>query len=196
MTYACFHFYCMNLKSHQANLNTESTFDSCAFESLFKLHYKWLCFIANEITCNWQTAEDVTQEFFVRYWQNRDSVTMVDNFRAYAAKCVRNAAINSREKNNVRQNHETQVGRLLDTEIENAALHEEDERYYKLLHAIEQLPPQRKKIFLLFHFEELKAADIARQQQLTVDTVRTHIKHAYRTLRDSLLFLIGFLLVW
>ncbi|MNY54491.1 ECF RNA polymerase sigma factor SigE [compost metagenome] len=55
----------------------------------------------------------------------------------------------------------------------------------KMLNAgIDQLPPQQKAVYLLCKEEGMKYEDVARQLNLSVETVRSHMKHALRFLRN------------
>jgi RNA polymerase sigma-70 factor (ECF subfamily) len=61
-----------------------------------------------------------------------------------------------------------------------------DELVTTIQEAVEALPPQCKKVFLLSRFEGQKNQEIAEHLQLSKRTVETHISKALFTLRQVL----------
>lgn len=162
------------------------------FEKLFNDYYKGLCFFAYRIVNNWQVAEDICQDFFIKCWQNKKTIDVVANFKSYSITSVKNACYNyikhvkladARDLEYTLM-HKENAGNNLDNEQTF-----DDERILKLISVIDKLPPQRKKIFILFHFQNLKSSEVAELENLSVETVKTQIKLAYRFLRETLLFI-------
>lgn len=173
-------------KNHDGPLNLASL-DIREFESLFQQHYQWLCLLCFRITRNWSEAEDLVQEFFARCWQKRDSIVIRESWKAFAARSVKNAALNQLQKDNIRHKHENAA--QSDTEFlqENAEAETADEqRYLNLINAINQLPEQRRKVFLLSRSPDLRYTDIAELLGISVNTVKMHVRLSYQELRKVL----------
>jgi RNA polymerase sigma-70 factor (family 1) len=167
------------------------------FETLFTQHYKSLCYVAFKIVRNWEAAEDLAQEFFIRCWQGRDSLHIEESFIAYAVRSVRNRSLNYLQKEEVRQRHEGGSGSAGHEDPHTAATlqQQKDEQRARLLQAIEALPEQRRKVFVLVHFHQVTYGEAAEKLGLSLNTVKTHMKLAYSALRSSLLlFVIGLVL--
>jgi RNA polymerase sigma-70 factor (ECF subfamily) len=61
----------------------------------------------------------------------------------------------------------------------------EAKEYHQLVQqAIEQLPPQRKTIYLLSKEDGLRQQQIADELQLSPHTVRNHLAEAFRSIRN------------
>ncbi|QEC44461.1 RNA polymerase sigma-70 factor [Pseudobacter ginsenosidimutans] len=172
--------------NHDGPFNLASL-DIREFESLFQQHYQWLCLLCFKITRNWNEAEDLVQDFFARSWQKRDSIVIKESWKAFAARSVRNAALNQLQKENIRHKHENAAQYTTEAHQENAGPDTEEElRYLKLINAINQLPEQRRKVFLLSRRPDLRYTDIASLLGISVNTVKMHIRLSYQELRKVL----------
>lgn len=167
-----------------------SSCTSGQYEDIFKTHYKLLCLIAFKITNEWSIAEDIVQDLFVKCWQNKNTIGIIENFRVYAATSIRNAAINYVKSTDAHMAHHKQYSsqNILLSENNNQEDDEaKEERLLKLLNALNLLPARRKEIFIQFFFNHIKYADIAKQENISIETVKTHIKLTYQFLRKMLL---------
>ena len=166
-----------------------SSYDISSFESLFNQHYQWLCLLTYRVTNNWNEAEDIVQDFFARCWQQKNTITIRESWKAFAARSVKNAALNYLRKQNIRQKHETAVQTMitgLQTEAQPVAADESEERYRQLIEALNRLPEQRRKVFLLSRKPNTRYADIAGELGISVNTVKMHVRLAYQELRSLL----------
>ena len=63
--------------------------------------------------------------------------------------------------------------------------------------ALEKLPPQRKKVFIMSRFENKTAAQIAEELEISPRTAEKHIEKALQSLRADLKdYLPVALLIW
>jgi len=167
------------------------------YESLFHQYYQWLCLQACKITEDWHASEDIVQDFFAKCWQNRASLQIRESFAGFALVSVRNAALNYLKKENTRLKHETaSYSTLTDEQTSSLAGQpdESDQRYLQIITAINNLPEQRRKAFILSRQHNMKYADIAGELGISINTVKMHLRLAYRELRDGLKLLLPFFL--
>lgn len=147
--------------------------------------------MAFKIVRDWPAAEDIVQDFFIKCWQNRSTLRIEESFIAYAARSIRNRSLNYLEKEEVRQRHEGGDRLLHEDPQAAAALHQQkEEQNVRLIGVIEGLPEQRRKVFMLIHFHHLTYSEAAERLELSVNTVKTHMKLAYAALRHSMLVLL------
>lgn len=146
----------------------------------------YLCKYVSDIAA----AEDLVQELFCGLWEKRAKLEVTDNLSAFLFRSARNAAMNylTREKKMTQE---------LSRQMENELVFRDDletiERDRKLYRLIERLPEQRKKIFKMCFFEEMRYQDVARQLNISINTVKTQMGRALSDLRESageLLFLL------
>jgi len=159
------------------------------YESLFHQYYQWLCLQACKITADWHAAEDIVQEFFARCWQNRMSIQIKESFAGFALVSVRNGALNYLKKETTRLKHETASSPVLtDAGVSHLSGQPDDtdRRYLQIITAVNNLPEQRRKAFILSRQHQMKYADIAKELGISINTVKMHLRLAYQELRDLL----------
>ncbi|MDR3262034.1 MAG: RNA polymerase sigma-70 factor [Tannerella sp.] len=152
------------------------------FERSFKELYRPLCLFALRITNRLEDAEDVVQQAFADVWEKRRTMAKIDNLKAYMYQAVRNRSLSFVEK----AEHTCPIDEYADMEDPPS---EEPidcaERDARLWDALDRLPPERKKIFLLSKRDGLKYQEIADRLNLSVKTVENQIGKALKTLRET-----------
>ena len=165
------------------------------YESLFHQYYQWLCLQVYKITEDWHASEDIVQDFFVKCWQNRASIQIRETFGGFAVVSVRNAALNYLKKESTRLKHETASFSTFSGEEMPSPVSVPDEteqRYLQIITAINNLPEQRRKAFILSRQHNKKYAEIAVELGISVNTVKMHLRLAYQELRNVLKLLLPF----
>lgn len=148
-----------------------------AFKILFdKYHHKLGRYIY-QLTNSSVLAEDVVQDVFLKIWLNRKSLAGVSNFAAYLFTASRNHALNAiRKQVNKRTSYEAwKLEQPLVTESDN----HEEQLYADLIEqAVEQLPAQQRRVYILSKRMKLKQADIAKEMKISPETVKKYLKIA------------------
>ncbi|MDO4181786.1 MAG: RNA polymerase sigma-70 factor [Bacteroidales bacterium] len=159
------------------------------FEDHFRCFYRPLSMYALRYTEDLDDAEDIVQQAFADVWEKLSEGMRIGNFKAYMYQTVRNRSLNL-----VAARPEHGKEEMPDTEEECS---EEDrilrsERDARLWTAIDRLPTERKKIFLLSKRDGLTYQEIAEELGLSVKTVEHQISKALKTLRETALRLYAF----
>ena len=123
------------------------------FEHHFKSLYKPLCLFALRYTDQVDDAEDIVQQAFADVWDKNRAGNVIGNLKAYLYQAVRNRSL-SFTSQPVNAEATEQLPDVEDTSEEEDILR--SERDARLWDAIDQLPPERKKIFLLSKRDGLK----------------------------------------
>jgi RNA polymerase sigma-70 factor, ECF subfamily len=159
---------------------------------LFRLYYNRLCTYAETLVKTKELAEEIVQDTFVDFWEKRDDIRIDHSVRAYIFRSVHNNCINHLKKSAVLRRYNQEMAdeiawhnelavRNFNPEIiENLAAAETE---FKLNKALEELPPQARKIFLMSRFEQQSYDQIAKALDLSVNTVKTHMKRTLTKLR-------------
>lgn len=152
------------------------------FERNFKSLYKPLCLLALRYTEQADDAEDIVQQAFADVWDKNRAGLVISNWKAYMFRAVRNRSLAfATQPVNVQTTDEF-------PDIEDTSMDEEmrgAERDARLWEAIDRLPPERKKIFLLSKRDGLKYQEIADELNLSVKTVENQIGKALKALRET-----------
>jgi RNA polymerase sigma-70 factor (ECF subfamily) len=164
---------------------------------LFHQNYQWLCLQAHKIIEDWPASEDLVQDFFAKCWQNRATLQIRETFSGFALVSVRNAALNYLKKESTRLKHETaSFSTFSGEEMPSSASQpdETDQLYLQIITAINNLPEQRRKAFILSRQHNKKYAEIAAELGISVNTVKMHLRLAYQELRNLPKLLLPFIL--
>lgn len=158
------------------------TGDEQAFAALFRRYYGCLHQFAGRMTRNSHAAEDIVQDVFVKLWTDRDKLTIRSNFRAYLYKAVYNKALNHLRHKKIELCH-SENAQLAGSapETPDEILHAgEFERAVN--QAVAGLPEACREVFLLRKQDGLSYAEIAAVQGISVNTVKTQLSRALKTL--------------
>ena len=178
---------------------TSQTFaisDISDFEKLFKLHYSRLCSYANLFLNDPDAAEDVVQEVFFKLWKNRNELSIHTTIKSYLFRAVRNGCMNVIDHISVREAYKIvneEDMKSSEGNMVNETIVSELEQ--RIRETIDQLPAERRKIFIMSRFDGLKYREIADQLNLSVKTVENQMYQALRFLRERLVDYLPLLLL-
>ena len=155
-----------------------------AFCSLFKQLKDKVFSFALHFTHSSFIAEEITQEVFMKLWVSRVSLAEVKNIEAWIMTVTKNLCFNHLKKKAV----ELKTKIILAQKEAGFEMNVDDYVFYKdqlgiLKLAMDQLSPQQRTIFRLNREEGLKNEEIARQLNITPNTVKTHMVAALRKIR-------------
>lgn len=170
--------------------------DRYAFQKLYQDFFVPLCVFAENFDMEPQEAEDAVQEVFCKIYYDPSLLEGILTLKSYLYSAVRNRCLNYLRNEKRRRNREGQFMKQLEDERFYADQVIENEVYRQLKQLLEELPPQCRNIFQR-SLNGDTSEKIARDLNLSVETVKTQRKKAKRILREryTLLFnLFGMLL--
>lgn len=156
--------------------------DEHAFRCLFIMHHQQLGVHIHRITNSMELAEEVVQDVFLKIWMARETLAQVEDFKAYLFVISKNHALNclkklAKEKVQAKKLEESSLGLIMDDQQDNL--------YYNLLdEAIDHLPSQQQKVYLLSRHNRLKYNEIADQLKLSRETVKKYLQIATTSITD------------
>lgn len=156
-------------------------------ELLFRRYYDALCSHAVRFVSSRAVAEDLVAEIFCQFYAEQVFQTISTSYRAYLYKSVRHRAYNYLRRTFRRDTglEEAQHQGVADAQQPDAVTHYE-ELCQDVERAIQTLPVQRRRIYLMHHFDGKKYAEIAGELGLSTRTVEVQIRRASHHLRDLL----------
>jgi RNA polymerase sigma-70 factor, ECF subfamily len=169
------------------------------FEKFFRNRYRALCFIACKYVKDVSDAEEIVQDVFVKIWEKRDQIIIKGSISAYINTSVKNSCLNYLKHASIVKTYER--AELTRLSIDPSDIEEEIcdvELESTILAAIDELPPQRKKVFLLSRVDGLKYHEIAEKLGLSIKTIEAQMGKALKQLRVRLKEYTGVLLaiIW
>ncbi len=155
-----------------------------AFRLFFDAHYQQLCTYIVSFTGNFEEAEDIVQNSYVKLWIRRAELQIHTSLKSYLYKIAYNIYIDEYRKNK-------KEDLFFDT-LKHEALAEQitydenvwDEKTAYLVKVIETLPPRCKEILLLKQ-EGLKYAEIASKLNISIKTVEVQMGIAFTKIRKA-----------
>ncbi len=162
------------------------------FKLLFDQHYAKLCSTAFSIIRNYEEAEDLVQNFFLKVWNNRTQIHIEYSFATYSHKAVYLMALNHnrQQARALRMVELESINSVIDPATESISTTEEEKEYLDILDEVERaisaLPDKCQQIFRMAHHEKMKHMAIADQLGISVNTVKVQMSRAYREIRKKL----------
>jgi RNA polymerase sigma-70 factor (family 1) len=161
--------------------------NDAAFHKIF-LHYsdRIYTFILNK-TKSEDIAQELTQEIFIKIWVNRNQLANVDNYAAYIFKMAAHQAYMHFRKasrdHRVANEWYHRIEQLRNTTEEWMDAREHQDLISR---AVQQLPPQRRKIYELSRMNGLSHAEIAKELNISPSTVNNQLNEALKSIRKFL----------
>ncbi len=163
--------------------------DSTSFSYIFQKYYQALYQFAGRFIKDAQTAENIVQDVFVKLWMNRENCLITSSLKSYLYAATRNTALNylRSEKKQISTND------LMNDRQDTAANPEEriieNEMIDRVHKAIEKLPEKCRYIYLMKRYDDLKYHEIAEILDVSINTVKTQMKRAVKSLMMNLSYL-------
>jgi RNA polymerase sigma-70 factor (ECF subfamily) len=167
------------------------------FETLFKSHYSALCSYANQFLKDVDAVEEVVQEVMFKVWTHRESLAIDTSMKSYLFRAVRNGCLNVLKHMKVREEYKA----WQEHQGDESHLSKEDEMIaseleQKIRGAIDRLPMERRKVFILSRYDGLTYSQIAKKLGISVKTVENQMGKALKSLREELSDYLPWLLVF
>lgn len=158
-----------------------------AFETIYRRYsgkiYNFIMTISRGDT---YMAEEIVQSTFIKLWEVREQIEPERSILSYLSTIAKNMLMNKYQRQTVEFLYQQLLLKeqpAYDTATEKEADRKWLEDYVDEL--IEQLPPSRKKIFILSRKKELSTKEIAEIMKISVSTVETQLSLATKFIRKQ-----------
>lgn len=156
-----------------------------AYKLLFDKYYTTLCAHSLRYCDSYDVSQDVVQEFFVNFYNDKKYLNIEGALGAYLYKSIRNNTILEMRKNSkfVFEKLDDVINQLILEELPDDTSAEEELK--RLQAQIDNLPTQSKEIFKAIVLENRKYKEVAEIFGVSVNTVKTQYSRALKKLRNS-----------
>jgi RNA polymerase sigma-70 factor (ECF subfamily) len=170
--------------------------DQTAFELLFHFYYPGLVMYAIQFTTDRMEAEEIVQDFFVRFWQRHQQIIPSDSLKSYLFLSVKNGSLNFLKHKKIEEKYIRSMTELSNNHlVYDPDLYIASELQDKIKNAIDLLPEKCREIFIMSRMRGLKNEEIAADLNLSKRTVETQISKALKVLRVELKDYVGLLVL-
>ena len=156
-------------------------------ELVFRKYYQPLCSHAVRFVGSKEVAQDIVSDLLAQFYDQKLFLTITTSIRSYLFKSVRNRGFNYLKldlarKGDMATSPEPRIAEIYQPD----SITQYEELYQDFEKAIETLPSQRRKIYLLFQFEGKSMKSIALDLGLSVRTVETQLYRSKIAIRHLL----------
>ncbi len=180
------------LSSFEENAHTN-------FGSFYNTYYKRFVRYAFYYVNDKQTAEDITHDAILYYWENKDKISANIDILGYILMTVKSKCLNYLKHLNVRTEYNKNFLELHEWEIKTRIMALENNNYSEIftkeimeiiIRSLSKLPEQTQYIFIQNRFKYRSRKEIAQEMRVSLQKIDYHINkandHLYKTLKDYL----------
>lgn len=168
--------------------------ESEAFNPLVNKYRQKIYNLIYQRVRNRETAEDICQEVFLKAWKALPNFKGQSAFYSWLYKIASNCSPDFLRKQNKQSvisweelpSNAEVVLEVTQTRPSISQIVEKKEFENIVAEAVRQLPTGQRRVFYLRYAEELPIKDIASRLNRSEGTIKTHLHHAHRKLRDML----------
>ncbi len=185
-----------NINMSEAQLQTKSlNAESSEFlNQLYRDMRPRLYRFAYSYTMNAEIAEDFVQDSFERLLGVINSLPENVDICNYLYTSVKNACLNYYKHLQVEDSHRSKLAEAL-IFASTLEYEEQGELFDKVNELLQQLPEQQRLVLEMKLLKNMSYADIAKEMGISEQTVHTHVKRAYKYIREHVPVLYGMLVL-
>ncbi len=159
--------------------------DQGAFKALYERYWEKLFVTAHFRLSDPAEAEDVVQDVLLNIWRKRETLELKNSLNTYLAAAVKYEIINifAKRKKIEKHFHISELHLPDNSTEEKLSFTELESRLATLVKA---LPEKCRMVFTMSREQGYSQKKIARELDISENTVESHIKHALRSLRTGL----------
>jgi RNA polymerase sigma-70 factor (ECF subfamily) len=158
--------------------------DEGAFERLYRWHVNRVYGLCLRLSCDPVTAQELTQDAFVRAWERLDSFRYESAFSSWLYRLTVNVVLGdrrSRQRRAAKMAEAQSIGGRY-----SGAEAPPPETRLDLETAIARLPEGARQVFVLHDVEGYKHEEIANLVGIAPGTSKAHLHRARKVLREQL----------
>jgi len=132
-------------------------------------------------------SEEIVQSTFMKLWEVREQVDPEKSVHSYLSVIAKNMLLNKLQRQTIEYLYQEFI--LREQPASDTTTEKEIDRKWLadfVDELIDQLPPSRKKIFILSRKDDLSTRQIAEIMHISVSTVETQLSLAIRFMRREL----------
>lgn len=159
--------------------------DIGAFDILYQKYHQAIYRNVFKLTKDDDIARDILQDVFVALWEKRADIKPDQSVSGWLFVLSFNKSISYLRKK-VRETTVVNTMPFSEMEADGSDMQLMDEQYYLLQQAINQLSPQRKKVFTLCKLEGKTYEEAAEKLNLSKHTVKEYLGHAVVAVKNHI----------
>jgi len=153
-----------------------------AFAALVKVHQRMVYSLALRMLCDRHLAEDVAQEVFLQLFRSLSTIESAAHLKFWLRRVTVNRAIDRLRKQPAREAAALEMAEAITGDgSQGDPLLER-----RLRSLVGELPAAPRAVVVLRFQEDLDPTDIARTLNMSLNTVKSHLRRSLQALRERL----------
>ena len=176
------------VKVHEDLLEAIRRGDEAAFSRYYLTFADPLISFLTRLTGDQEEAREIAQDVFMFLWMNREKIEPEKTLDKYIYGAAKNMAFNAMRKQRTHDKYSTETLHApsgLGDSAEEALIGEEAR--IMLEKALDEMAPQRRKVFEMSRYEGKSYEEIAKELNISANTVHRHLTLALKELREALI---------
>ncbi|MDR2938674.1 MAG: RNA polymerase sigma-70 factor [Prevotellaceae bacterium] len=167
--------------------------DSSAFSHYYNNSFDRLVTLTKRITKDEEEARNIAQDTLTKLWEQRESIDPTQSLDGFVATMAWNSSLNYLKKQRVHSKYHSEQLYLLNEEDASC-----DERLvaretaHRIQKVINEMSPQRRKVYELSRDENLTYNQIAERLGISYNAVRNYMSTTLDYLRSTLVIIFLF----
>lgn len=155
------------------------------FADVFKQHEHKLYMLALALVKSENHIRDIIQEVFLKLWEHRHRLHEIQHIEAWLYRVMENKVIDFLRKSAADNRLKDTLWKSLTQARNDTDEWLEAKEYNQIVqHAIDMLPPQRRKIYCLHKQEGMDYHQIAEELSISRHTVKNQLSAALQSIRS------------
>lgn len=161
-----------------------------AFRCLFMSYFPRVKYFIRHLTKSEPIAEELAQDVFMKIWEQREQLAIIESFSSYVYRMAKNMALNYLRHKYLEDTYLEEYEGETEQTIEGELYAHEMELLEQLI--VSRMPPKRKAIYEMSRKEGLTNDEIATRMDISKKTVENHLNLALKEIRKALLLFTSF----
>jgi RNA polymerase sigma-70 factor (ECF subfamily) len=151
------------------------------FKTFFDKNYTIFVTYANGYLYDKAASEDIIQEIFIYVWEHANKIQIKSSLNGYMYAMIRNRCLNYLKTIKItdRTNFlEFNINLMTEHRFDSTSKADKTIVYHQILNIVETLPERMQQIVKLKFLHNYKYLEIAKEMNISVNTVKTQLKRA------------------
>jgi RNA polymerase sigma-70 factor (ECF subfamily) len=154
------------------------------FAELYEKYYSAMVLFAESMIYDRDEAKDIVQDVFTELWNKPQKVHVYSKMKTYLFSCVKNKCFNRLKKLNIIDKHQELLTEAYLFSCETQT-HVNEKLKMQIHSTLNNMPNTMREVLNMHVIQELKYAEIAEELKISINSVKTHIKRAYKRFRKE-----------
>lgn len=162
--------------------------DQLAFRELYHTFHKRLHYFAFALVKTKEAAEEIVEDVFIRLWNQRSTVTEINNLKIYLYTATKNTALNylsRKARESIIEPFDNIDIALQETGVSPEQIMITAEIYQKIRQAVDALPPRCKMIFKLIREDGLRYKEVSEILNISINTIDAQMAIAIQRITEA-----------